>query len=581
MYRLDSRSELGAQRRTLLLLIAVVVTVVLTYGFLTAHELRPSPSLHDTLDSSRHRDDSQTRPGSVRCPSDLLRIARDKSAIDAAERAWVVQRKERAATALRKWIASVDGFDARSLIEHAMPTLAVAHGNGGEVALALSAGVVMGMEKQQQQERWPYVTAGLMDAVVYEAGNSGGNYILAARASTNSANPEALMEDVWLNTLDRGICGNTSLSDSIMAFVRLQADAGHHVNSMNVLGEHLAALVLRRGDEHAGLSDVLTMPRFRNAAVPLPILTLRALNQTHELCAQPEFQQKLPLVEVTPFEVGSPDLLPAAFVRTQYLGSRHGACRLGGDDYASLLGATASYAPLHACNWPVKPFGSPGYENNDLPCIAEPLELDEADVRRRRSASMSFNVPNYMYGLDESDGVDRGFTTRPEISLIDAGLGEHSASVPIEPLLRRKADIIFTVLHTHPASDKDRNFALGTTAAAAMDMTNMPRLGESEDAVRSKTAPLMYGCFEDGKATIVEITSATNYNMDVPGMSVGPMHYPAHALRKRIMAGASAIAQDFVDDGGKGWAVCLACLFLGWPKNDPRCGACQEKHCVR
>ena len=212
-------------------------------------------------------------PRPVICPGTPL--VRTASGISSAESAYIAARKPIASAALGNWLKKVDpGFSTTNL-----PTVALTTSGGGLRSLLTGAGVIQALDSRDSNVG----TSGLYQGLTYEAGLSGGGWLLSSLAGNNYPTVSSLQSGLWTAAFANSLAlpngpGAPAALALISADITAKSAAGFLPTLVDSYGRLLSYQLLYGPDGGVAdeLSTVSTLSSFTSHSVPFPVIT--ALN---------------------------------------------------------------------------------------------------------------------------------------------------------------------------------------------------------------------------------------------------------------------------------------------------------------
>lgn len=356
---------------------------------------------------------SDYAPYSATCPSTPL--VRAASGISTGESNYISARKPIATAALGTWLQKVNsGFSTNNL-----PSVGLTTSGGGLRSLLEGAGVIQAFDSRDSSVG----TSGLYQGLVYQAGLSGGGWLLSSITGNNWPTVSSLKTGLWETAfqdsfLDPG--GAAVVIDDVQIINDIVAknDAGFPVTLTDPWGRLLSYQLLYGTD--GGVADrfsgLTSLSSFTSHSVAYPIIT--SIEVTPGQCIPADSN---PQMEMHPYEWGSWDSGIAAFTQTAYLGSSlvggtpvvSGNCIQNYDNLGYILG-TSSNLFSETC------IAAPS-TNSSNTLIAELeafLTIVDAGVFRDEFAV----YPNPFYGYTGSPLV----SGQTELYLVDGGLSNQN-----------------------------------------------------------------------------------------------------------------------------------------------------------
>ncbi|GME28808.1 hypothetical protein GTA08_BOTSDO07975 [Neofusicoccum parvum] len=506
-------------------------------------------------------------PVDATCPTTAV-VRASADGVNSDEAAYVATRKPIAQEALLAWLTKIDPAYA-ALDSSSLPTLGLTTSGGGYRSMLTGGGVVQGLDKRDSNVS----TSGLYQAFTYQAGLSGGSWLLSSLAGNDWPTVSSLRDGLW----SAGLQETLFLSDTsdgsidIVADLAAKAAAGFDVTLTDPWGRSISNQLLYGDDGGVNktLSGVTANSQYASAAVPFPIITALGV-ETWEGQCDPE--RNATQYEFTPYEFGSWDSGVAAFTPTKYLGSSYSAgatttdgCVTGFDNLGFIFGTSSSL------------FNSvcvPLYVNQtELGVYLSEFVLKLHELATQDLFAM---YPNPFYENPSSSLV----SAQENLHLVDGGLSDQNN--PIWPLLHR-ADLDVLLVNDNSADTAD-NWPNGTeiyntwTQAQAQGLADrMPAIPDVATFVAEglNQRPAFFGCNATDALTIVYVP---NYNFTYDSnVATLKLQYTPAETSDMIANGVQVASQG----GDAQWGACLACGIMaksGAALPDG-CAACLEEYC--
>ncbi|CAG7561989.1 unnamed protein product [Fusarium equiseti] len=527
-------------------------------------------------------------PKQASCPSTPL--VRDAKGVSASESSFVTQRHRKASAALKTWLRSVDkGFDdvTKEWSGHGYgnggkaPVIALTSSGGGYRAMLSGAGVVKAFDGREKVKTG---VSGLYQALTYEAGLSGGSWLLSSLASNNYPTISSLQKNIWEEALESSLLvtgilvssEKKSVYDTVKADVRAKQKAGFEPTIIDPWGRLLAYGLLDgpNGGVRNTMSSIAQTSSFKNHLAPYPIITALGL-ETGSCIPERNATQ----YEFHPYEFGSWDAGVAAFAVSKYIGTSFSnghptkRCITNYDQLAYVLGISsnvfaAGCEPIAANN------SAAATLVENFAALVSPPGSGQNEVSVRQSFGL---IPNPFQGRRKSPEVSSLST----LELVDGGVGVGYQGNPIWPFLYR-SDVDVIIVNENSADTKN-NYPNGTQivntykAAVAAGLKRMPTIPSSETFVAKKLnqKPVFFGCNKKDVATIIYIPNF-NYTF-VSGQPTSKIQYFRNETVGMIDNGVEVGNYG----GKKNWPLCLACGIM--KKQDGKlpkgCKACFKEYC--
>lgn len=486
-------------------------------------------------------------PISAACPDTPL--VRPADGLSASESAYLSTRKPRAEAALKSWLEKTDSaFDTSKL-----PTVALTSSGGGYRALLSGAGVIQGFDARDSNVS----TSGILQAMQFHAGLSGGAWLLSSFAGNNYPTITSLKNGLWKQAFQDSLLDPSYLL-AAAAYIAVTDDilAKQHAGFPPTLTDPWGRLLSYQllygfdGGVATRLSSVASLSNFTNHNVPLPIITSLGVKTFDGQCLP---APSASTYEFTPFEFGSfsPDV--RAFTPTKFLGTRlnngipNGTCIENYDNLGYVLG-TSSTLFNEAC-LAVPETNSTSNIVDDLAAI-----VNKAHALSTRDEYAVY--PNPFHNYARSSLV----SAQTELTLVDGG--EAMQNNPIFPLLQPSRGVDVIIVNDNSA-DSD-NFPNGseilTTYVQSLNagLTRMPFIPSVDTFVSEglNKRPTFFGCNDTSKITIVYLP---NVNYTFPSnQPTSKLQYAQDETEGMIANGVQVASMG----GSPTWAACLGCAFM-------------------
>ncbi|KUJ14356.1 lysophospholipase [Mollisia scopiformis] len=509
------------------------------------------------------------------CP--ITSIVRAANGLSDDEETYRVARKAVADVALKAWLAKTDsGFGTDNL-----PTVAITTSGGGYRSLLSGAGVIQALDDRDSNG----TTSGLYQAMTYQAGLSGGAWLLSSIAGNNYPTVSYLKENLWHEAFRDSLLDPDFLLASV-AYVEVVSDiaekdaAGYDVTLTDPWGRLLSYQLLdgTDGGVSTTLSSITGFSNFTSHAVPFPVITSLGVKVWEGQCLP---GPNATTYEFSPYEFGSWDSDVSAFVQTHYLGTSMsegkptGLCTTNYDNLGYVLG-TSSTLFNELC------LSVPTAENSSTD-IYDDLAAILNRVHEVTTSDLYATYPNPFYDYISSTAVSNianNVSAQDHLSLVDGG--EALQNNPIFPFLQPARNISVILVNDNSA-DTSTNYPNGseilTTYVQSFNhnLTLMPFIPSVETFISEglNTRATFFGCNDTSKITIVYLP---NYNFTFDsGVSTSQLEY-SETEQDEMVTNGNAIAEQ----GGKdGWATCLGCAIMMKTGETlaSGCTACLEEYC--
>ena len=240
-------------------------------------------------------------PVTSTCPATPL--VRNPNGISSSESSFIGSRYAKAAANLAAWANTVGAFNVSK-----MPVVALTTSGGGYRSLLEGAGIIQGFDKRDSQTG----VSGVFQGLTYQAGLSGGAWLLSSFAGNNYPTITSLRQGLWEQAFQNSLAVPGTLLTSSTAYAAITADvvskgaAGFPPTLTDPWGRLLSYQLLYGPD--GGVSDTLSgitaESNFTSFNVPYPIITaLGVQNFQGECTPGPNATQ----YELHPYEFGSWD----------------------------------------------------------------------------------------------------------------------------------------------------------------------------------------------------------------------------------------------------------------------------------
>lgn len=508
-------------------------------------------------------------PHGSTCPSTpLLRAA---NGISTGESNYITARTPIATAALGTWLQQVDsGFATSNL-----PTVGLTTSGGGLRSLLEGAGVIQAFDSRDSSVG----TSGLYQGLVYQAGLSGGSWLLSSLAGNNWPTISSLRTGLWETVFQDGlldpdgialVIGDALIVDDIVA----KGAAGFPVTLTDPWGRLLSYQLLYGSDGGASdrLSGITSLSQFTSHNVPYPIIT--SIEVAPGQCIPSDSN---PQFEMHPYEWGSWDIGIAAFIQTPYLGTSlengqpivAGSCIQNYDNLGFIFGTSSNLFSENCISDP-----SAESSNTEMAALEAFLISVIADVDSEEFAV----YPNPFYGYSGSPLV----SARTELYLVDGGLSNQNN--PIWPFIQpARANDISVLIVNDNSADTANNFPNGTEIyttyiqAQQAGLSRMPTIPPVSTFVLEglNKRATFFGCNDDSTLTIIYLPNV-NYTY--------PSNQPTTRFQYDSSDTAAMIANGNLigtQNGDENWPTCLGCAIVKKTGNTlpSACNACFTEYC--
>lgn len=522
-------------------------------------------------------------PVSTACPSTPL--VRQADSISDAEASYIGQRYTKASQALESWLANINsGFGSVSAEGVKAPLIALTSSGGGYRAQLSGAGVIKGFDGREAAQT---EVSGLYQAVTYEAGLSGGSWLLSSLAGNNWPTISTLQSELWETALQFSIIVPPILLsqqarpiyNQVLADIQAKTAAGFEPSLVDSWGRLLSygLLLGPDGGVQNTMTNIAAASNFTSHNAPYPIITALGSDRTiNGVCIpQPNATQ----YEFHPYEFGSWDAGVDAFVVSQYLGTSFsggnpvGNCITNYDQLGYVLG-TSSNVFAAACS--AVPANMTA-ETTSLSVVENLAYLAAPGAPGLPESGIFGLYPNPFQNFQSSPHV----ASQQTLELVDGGVGVGYQGNPIWPFLHRAVDVMIV---NDNSADTTGNFPNGSEiyntyqAAVAAGLTTMPFIPDAEVFVQNglNKRPTFFGCNGEDVTTIIFIP---NVNYTYPsGQPTAKIQYNVNETIGMIANGV-----EIANFGGEAdWPLCLACGIMKKSGISPLpygCDTCYAKYC--
>ncbi|KAK5293521.1 Lysophospholipase 1 [Exophiala xenobiotica] len=458
----------------------------------------------------------------------------------------------------------------------AYPLVGLTTSGGGYRSLLTGAGVIQGFDARDSQTG----VSGLYQGLTYEAGLSGGGWLLTSIAGNDWPTISELRDTLWEEAFQTSLLVPGNLLAAGPAYAAITADlaakeaAGFPPTLVDAYGRLLSYQLLEGDDGGVMIttSDFADMSNFTTFNAPYPIITALGVQADQGECTPgPAATQ----YEIHPYEFGSWDDGVAAFAQTEYIGSSlsggnptiSGLCIKNYDNAGYVAGTTSNLFNT-ACA-PVPP------TNTTDSSLAGALSAIVNQVHEVTSRDNFAVYPNPFYDYAQSSMV----ASQEDLYLVDGG--EALQNNPIWPFLHRP--LVDVLIVNDNSADTSANYPNGseiyTTYQRATDegLARMPVIPDVATFLANgfDTRPTFFGCNDPNVITIVYIP---NQQYTYPsGQSTFKLQYTV-AETDAMIANGQQIASK---GGDPEWPLCLACGIMRKAGGTlpSGCASCYDQYC--
>ncbi|KAH8651887.1 lysophospholipase [Tricladium varicosporioides] len=511
------------------------------------------------------------------CPSGSL--VRPANGLSDSEEAYRVARKAVADVALKAWLKKTNsGFGTSNL-----PTIALTTSGGGYRSMLSGAGVIQGLDGRDSSVS----TSGLYQALTYQAGLSGGGWMLSSLAGNNYPTISYLRDELWKEAIRDSLLDPSFLLAAV-AYAGITSDilakeaAGFDTTIIDPYGRLLGYQLFEGswGGVTNTLSGVTAYSNFTSHTVPYPIITaLGAKVWLGECTPGPNGTT----YEFSPYEFGSWDADLSAFVQTKYLGTNmksgvpvsSSKCVTNYDNLGFIAGTSSDIFSTLCINAP-DPV-------NDTGSLADTLAAIVDNAHEITTSDEYALYPNPFYQYRSSTQIPNSannITAQKTLSLVDGG--QALQNNPIFPFLQPARNVSVILVNDNSADTSD-NWPNGTeiltTYVQSFNhglslMPFIPPVAKFLSLGLNKRATF-FGCDDSSKITIVYLPN-NNYTF-ASDTATSKLVYSEDDTEAMIANGVEIATQG----GDSSWGTCLGCAVMMKTGSSlpAACTACFAKYC--
>ncbi|CAD6590895.1 MAG: hypothetical protein ASARMPREDX12_004778 [Alectoria sarmentosa] len=487
-------------------------------------------------------------PVPATCPRRPL--VRNATGISTSESSYISARAPLASAALGAWLKKVNSaFSTANL-----PAVALTTSGGGYRSLLTGAGVIQALDSRDSDVG----TSGLYQGLTYQAGLSGGGWLLSSFAGNNYPTISNLETTLWTTAFAESLLVPDNLEVG-GAYAQISADvlaknaAGYPPTIVDVYGRLLAYQLLKgpEGGVAIQLSSITGFSNFTSHNVPFPIITSTNVETSTGVCTPPN---NTVIYEFSPYEFGSFDSGVNAFTRTKYLGTSllngsptKATCETNYDNLGYILGTSSDVFNELCFTFPLVA---------DVPGILANISAILAQTHTLTFMDEYATYPNPFYKYNHSTLVQ----AQSELTLVDGGEGHQNN--PLFPLIQ-PARSVGVILVNDNSADTSGNFPDGSEIyqtymqAQLAGLTKMPVIPPTATFLSQglNQRPTFFGCNDTSKITIVYLP---NYNYTFPsGESTEKVEYLPSETSGMIANGGEVATMG----GNAMFPTCLACAI--------------------
>ncbi|KAL5598292.1 uncharacterized protein BROUX77_006126 [Berkeleyomyces rouxiae] len=524
------------------------------------------------------------------CPSERPAIRDASDGILNEETEWLKRRDKKTGPAFLEFVkrVKINDFDIESYLsqENAQPRLAAAISGGGYRSFFHSAGILKAADDRTPGSLEAGGIGGLLQSMTYVASLSGGSWMTGSMFFNNFTGVHDLQNNhnVWQlqNNVIKGPPSTGKPFQSFGYISKLKAEvndkykAGFEVGLADYWGRALMYQMVEGGGEQYTYSSIANTPSFTEADMPMPIIV--AVGREPDTV---EVNLNSTVFETSPFEFGSWDDSPSAFVPIRYLGSSFDGgilpesekCVRGYDSVSFVVGASSSLFNAVTANKLLPKMNLSPAEDKVLQTLANQLHITKKDV--------AVYKPNPFYNFQESTNK---LAKATELDLVDGAMD--GQMLPLWSLIQpsRAVDVIYSI---DSGGDTEYYWPNGTSLRSTWERTidgfrveiPFPPVPDDNTFVNLKLnqRPSFFGCeasnFTAGlPPLIVYLPNAPMSHMS--NVSTFTMAYELEERDNLILNGYNVGTQG----NSTSWGTCLACAALS--RSFTRTGTTVPQDCV-
>lgn len=515
-------------------------------------------------------------PTKAACPSTAPLVRDGNTDLSTGEAAYIAGRKPVADAALRSWLDKQSaglGTNATSL-----PTIALSSSGGGWRALTVGAGVMQAMDGRETGNT-AVSTSGLLQAMSYHIGVSGGAWLVSSWAGNNFPTISSLKKDLWLSALDHGLEFPNGykflVSYGIIAGdIVDKIQAGYPVSMTDLWSRLLSYQLLpgSNGGAAVRMSDLKGYSNMVNFNAPIPIVNMNSVDTAAGQCNPLDNGT---VWEANPFEFGSWDDHVSAWIPIENMGTAADAsqCTTGFDNLGFILGQSSNLFALNAC-----------VADDPFANIRKIVDNLTEFLHDWSEDTLFGRVPNPFKGFNGTGDETAEVFAVDELYMVDGGIMTHND--PIAPLLEPARDVSVIFLNDNSADSVD-NFPTGQGLEDVRNYlqnitrinSRMPTIPDTEvfAAKGLNKRGTFFGCYEPETVTIIYLPNV-NYTFE-SNQPTNKFQYDNDVTEGLIGNGMAIATQD----GAEGWGLCVACAIM-MKENvtlPAGCDACFDQWCYR
>lgn len=529
-------------------------------------------------------------PVRVPCPS--ANLTRPAVGLHPEEAAYIEQRHSKSGESLKTFLKTLEisSFDVDSFLDEKSPKIAIAIAGGGVRASLFGAGVLAGLDGRVAQKG----TGGLLQAADYIAGLSGGSWLVGLLCLSDWMAADQLVE-MSEKMKFPGMFDTFGMTIKILKDTMGKKKAGYQTSVVDQWGRLFHYVTAEAGLNYTDptWSGIRNLSSFQDFSMPFPIITSTSLfpgtsfDVTH-------IDYINPMVELTPFEVGSWDRNFRYFADTEFLGTEMensqplDQCVRNYDNHGLFLGSSGGIFNADV----IAGFEMKGYHATFLTGVLEYLDLvNQGEFRVGL-------IQNPFYKMSD---ISSNQTISRFMYLCDGGF-EKQQNIPLLPFLQPEREIDLLIA-TDPSTDtlEGHGWPNGASLRHTKEKSDLefgkgiyPEIPDEEEYLNRNLSmqPAFFGC---------NITSLKQYNnterfspviVNIPmgnltyasNFSTGKFFYTHEETQGTYLNAYNMVTRSNLTEDAS-WNVCLGCVsllreFQRRASNIPNeCQSCFDRYC--
>ncbi|KAG5365808.1 Lysophospholipase 2 [Yarrowia sp. B02] len=528
----------------------------------------------------------------VRVPCPETNLTRPAVGLNPLEAAYIEQRHVKSGESLKTFLKTLDiaDFDVDAFLDESSPKLAVAIAGGGVRASLFGAGVLAGLDDRVTQDG----TAGFLQATDYIAGLSGGSWLVGLLCLSDWIASDQLVEMSekmhFPGTFETfGMCFKI-LKDTVD-----KKRAGYQTSVVDQWGRLFHYITAQAGLNYTDptWSGIRNLTSFKDFTMPFPIITSTSLfpgtsfDVTH-------IDYINPMVEMTPFEVGSWDRNFRYFADTEFIGTEmedakpKGQCVRNYDNHGLFLGSSGGIFNADVIS---------GFEMKGQHAVFLTGVLDYLDQVNEGEFRVGL-LQNPFYKIAD---IPSNQTISRMIYLCDGGF-EKQQNIPLLPFLQPEREIDL-LLATDPSTDTldGHGWPNGASLRHTKEKSDLefgkgiyPEIPDEDEYLNANLSmqPAFFGCDLD---TLKQYNNTERYAPVIVNIPMGNLTYASNFSTGKFFytheetQGTYLNAYNMVTRSNltedENWGVCLGCVSLlrEFQRRSfsipSQCQACFDRYC--